>query len=101
MSKNYDPVDVSKLAENISEAVYRALVGYLELLASNSCTKIGIRASFNADQVSYLAGSNNLPLSDIYMNSLDNELVPVLHTISTNTVATSAVLELIFHILNA
>lgn len=51
--------------------------------------------------MSYCAGSNNMKLPPIYMKSLDNELVPVLHKITSNSLGESAiVLELIFRILN-
>ena len=52
-------------------------------------------------QVSYCAGSNGFKLPPIYMKNLDNELVPVLHRITSNNLGdTIIVLELIFRILN-
>lgn len=52
-------------------------------------------------QVSYSAGSNGLKLPPIYMKSLDNELIPVLHRIASNNFGDNeVVLELIFHVLN-
>lgn len=52
-------------------------------------------------QVSYYAGSNGIKLPPIYMKSLDNELIPVLHRITSNNFGENAiVLELIFRILN-
>jgi len=51
--------------------------------------------------VSYSAGSNGMKLPPIYLKSLDNELIPVLHRITSNNLGESAIiLELIFRILN-
>ncbi|XP_066149180.1 zinc finger FYVE domain-containing protein 9 [Euwallacea fornicatus] len=100
--RNQDPVDISKVSESIAKACCTALVKYLDLLISNNCQKVGIRATLHVDQVSYLAGSGGLKLAPIYMLSLDNELIQVLHRISSNNLGdNSIVLELIFRILNA
>ncbi|KAJ8981926.1 hypothetical protein NQ317_002096 [Molorchus minor] len=96
-----DPVDISRVSENIAKATCDALVKYLDLLVANSCQKIAIRTSLQVDNVSYLAGSNGGKLAPIYMKSLDDELIPVLHRITTGNLGESAiVLELIFRILN-
>ncbi|CAH1132725.1 unnamed protein product [Ceutorhynchus assimilis] len=100
--KNQDPVDISKVSESIAKACCTALVKYLDLLVSNSFQKIGVRTTLHVDNVSYSAGSNGLKLPPIYMRSLDNELIPVLHRISSNNLGDNAiVLELVFRILNA
>lgn len=118
-SKNQDTINISKISESIAKAVCQALIKYLDLLSSNNFHKIGIRATLNVDnvcicyyivyvyvcffflKVSYCAGSNNMKLPPIYMKSLDNELVPVLHRITANNLGESTViLELIFRILN-
>ncbi|KAF5280477.1 hypothetical protein FQA39_LY18058 [Lamprigera yunnana] len=94
-------VDFSKLAESISKATCQALVKYLDLLASNNFNKIGIRTNLHVENVSYCAGSNGMKLPPIYMKSLDNELIPVLHRITSNNLGDSAIiLELVFRILN-
>ncbi|XP_044763023.1 zinc finger FYVE domain-containing protein 9 [Coccinella septempunctata] len=99
-SKNQDTVDISKISENISKATCQALVKYLDLLVSNSFYKIGLRAHIHIENVSYSAGSNNVKLPPIYMKSLDNELIPVLHRLASNNVTDQPiVLELIFRIL--
>lgn len=101
-SKSQDPVDISKISESIAKACCNALLKYLDLLVSNSCQKIGIRATLHVENVSYLAGSNGSKLAPIYMRSLDNELIPVLHKITTNNLGDSVIeLELIFRILNS
>lgn len=48
-----------------------------------------------------MAGANGVKLPPIYMKSLDDELIPILHKITQNNLGESAiVIELIFHILN-
>nr|CAH7759536.1 unnamed protein product [Callosobruchus chinensis] len=99
--KNQDPVDVSRISETIAKACCDALVKYLDLLLANSFQKVAVRATLQTDNVSYLAGSNGTKLPPIYMKSLDNELVPVLHRITSSNLGDSPiVLELIFRILN-
>ncbi|KAH1012040.1 hypothetical protein HUJ04_001286 [Dendroctonus ponderosae] len=100
--RNQDPVDVSKVSESVSKACCTALLKYLDLLVANNCQKIGVRATLHVENVSYSAGSNGVKLAPIYMRSLDNELIPVLHGITSNNLGNNAiVLELIFRILNA
>ncbi|CAG9857615.1 unnamed protein product [Phyllotreta striolata] len=95
------PLDVSKVSEGIAKATCDALLNYLDLLVTNNFQKIGVRTTLHADSVSYCAGSNNTKLPPIYMKSLDNELIPVLHRITSNNLGESSViLELVFRILN-
>lgn len=101
-NKTSEPVDVSKVASDIARATCAALVKYLDLLASNNFYKVGIRTNLHIENVSYSAGSNGIKLPPIYMKSLDNELIPVLHRITaSNSYASAVVLELVFRILNA
>lgn len=53
-------------------------------------------------QIKYLAGSNGVMLSPIYMNALDNELISAIHRQASNMGRSDAnmTLELIFYILN-
>lgn len=52
-------------------------------------------------QVCYEAGSQNTKLGPLYMNSLDNELIPMLHRQATNLQLDSPIIvELLFHILD-
>ncbi|XP_044742406.1 zinc finger FYVE domain-containing protein 16 [Chrysoperla carnea] len=101
--KTQDPVDISKLSENISRSTCEALVKYLDLLATNNFTKVGIRVTLHSENVSYEAGSNGIKFAPIYMNSLDNALIPVLHNITSKNLGNNdpIILELIFHILNS
>ncbi|XP_056648092.1 zinc finger FYVE domain-containing protein 9 [Diorhabda sublineata] len=99
--KNQDPIDISRLSEGIAKAVCDALVNYLDLLVTNNFYKIGIRTNLQVDNVSYCGGSNNTKLPPIYMKSLDNELIPVLHRLTSNNLGENCIiLELIFRILN-
>ena len=79
-----------------------ALVSFLDLLAANGLVKLAVRATLDQDQVCYEAGSNYEKLAPLYMNALDNELVPTLHRQATNLqLDQSIVIELVFHILDA
>lgn len=48
----------------------------------------------------YEAGSEGTKLPPIYMNSLDNELIQVLHKAAQNSQDEHTVLELIFYVLD-
>lgn len=50
--RTQEPVDISKLSESISKATCQALVKYLDLLATNSFLKIGIRTTLHVENVS-------------------------------------------------
>lgn len=65
-------------------------------------TKIAIRVTLDQDhEVSYEAGSNYDKLAPLYMNALDNELIPTLHRQATNLQLDQTIsLELIFHIMD-
>ncbi|XP_031627102.1 zinc finger FYVE domain-containing protein 9 isoform X2 [Contarinia nasturtii] len=96
-----DPIDMSKLSEQIARSASMALVSFLDLLATNGMTKLAIRATFDQDQVCYEAGSHYDKLAPLYMNALDNELIPTLHRQATNLQLDQTIsLELIFHIMD-
>jgi len=98
---NDDHLNYSKLAEAIARASGNALLPFLDLMAVNQLKKIGIRVTLG-ENIKYLAGSNGVMLSPIYMNALDNELISVIHRQASNMGRTDAnmTLELIFYILN-
>ncbi|XP_026667581.1 zinc finger FYVE domain-containing protein 9 isoform X2 [Ceratina calcarata] len=96
----YDPVDINKLSGNIAKATCTALVKLLDLLANAGLTKLAVRTTIHPDNVGYEAGSEGMKLPPIYMNSLDNELIQVLHKAAQNSQDTHTVLELIFYILD-
>ncbi|XP_012281497.1 zinc finger FYVE domain-containing protein 9 isoform X3 [Orussus abietinus] len=96
----HDPVDINKLSESIARAACTALVKLLDLLATAGLTKLAVRTTIHADNVGYEAGSGGTRLPPIYMNSLDNELIQVLHKAAQSCQDTYTVLELIFYVLD-
>ncbi|XP_076243285.1 smad anchor for receptor activation isoform X3 [Calliopsis andreniformis] len=96
----HDPVDINKLSGNIAKATCTALVKLLDLLATAGLTKLAVRTTIHPDNVGYEAGSEGMKLAPIYMNSLDNELIQVLHKAAQSSQDTHTVLELIFYILD-
>lgn len=96
-----DPIDMSKLSEQIARSASIALVTFLDLLAANGLVKLAIRTTLDPDQVCYEAGSNYEKLAPLYMNALDNELIPTLHRQATSLqLDQSIIIELVFHILD-
>ena len=51
-------------------------------------------------QVGYEVGANNERLPDTYMNDLDNELIPVIHSAASQNHGGAISLELVFHVLD-
>ncbi|KAK3913879.1 Zinc finger FYVE domain-containing protein 9 [Frankliniella fusca] len=96
-----DPVDISRLSEQLAKATCLALVKLLDLLAAANLTTLAVRATIHPENVEYQAGSNGEKLPPIYMNSLDNELVPVLHEAGLMSGESPAVLELVFRIMES
>lgn len=91
--------DVSKVSEQIARKTSIALLPFLDLLVANGSDKIGLRITLSNDNVCYEAGSQNDKLPPLYMNALDNELIPTLHK-QANDIGKTTTFELIFHILN-
>jgi MAD, mothers against decapentaplegic interacting protein len=94
---NDDHLNYSKIGEAIARASGNALLPFLDLMAANQLKKIGIRVTLG-ENVSFLAGSNGIMLSPIYMNALDNDLISVMGR--TEYGSRNMTLELIFFILN-
>ncbi|XP_011871950.1 PREDICTED: zinc finger FYVE domain-containing protein 9 isoform X2 [Vollenhovia emeryi] len=94
-----DPVDINKLSGSIAKATCAALVKLLDLLATAGLTKLGVRTTIHPDNVGYEAGSEGTKLPPIYMKSLDNELIQVLHKAVQSSQDAYTVLELIFYVL--
>ncbi|KAG5318518.1 ZFYV9 protein, partial [Pseudoatta argentina] len=86
-----DPVDINKLSGNIAKATCAALVKLLDLLATAGLTKLGVRTTIHPDE--------GTKLPPIYMKSLDNELIQVLHKAVQSSQDAYTVLELIFYVL--
>lgn len=98
-SAKWEPVDLSRLAETLSNACCIALTRHLDSLHDTSLTKIGLRVNIEAEKVGYEIGANEEKLPDVYMNDLDNELIPVIHSAASQNHGGAIVLELIFHVL--
>lgn len=92
-----DPPDPARAAEGVARSVCLALMPHLAQLKGEGLTPLAVRVCLEPDNVMYEAGSNGAALPPAYMNSLDCELVPVLHSGSLQGHLT---LELVFHILD-
>uniref|UniRef100_A0A1B0AC63 Uncharacterized protein n=1 Tax=Glossina pallidipes TaxID=7398 RepID=A0A1B0AC63_GLOPL len=76
------PIEITLLTEQIARSISIALVPCLDLLTASKHTKIGLRFTLHQDSVKAGAGGSKLP--PLYMNALDNHLIPTLHRISAN-----------------
>jgi len=94
-----DPPDPARASEGVARATCIALLPHLSQLRKDDLSPLGVRVFLDQDKVGYEAGANAQPLPPVYMNSLDNELVPVLHAGAAGP-GTGLTLELVFHILN-
>ncbi|PIK59740.1 hypothetical protein BSL78_03312 [Apostichopus japonicus] len=74
-----EPVDLSRLAENLAIAFCLALSESLQDLITLGLNKLGLRVTVDLEKVGYEVGSRGNPLPDQYMNNLDDLLIPVLH----------------------
>jgi len=92
-----DPPDPARAAEGVARSVCVALMPHLAQLKGEGLSPLAVRVCLDPENVMYEAGSNGSPLPPAYMNSLDCELVPVLHSGSLQGHLT---LELVFHILD-
>jgi len=89
-----DP-DPTRVAEGAARAVGIALIPHLANLKKDNLSPLAVRITLDQDNVSYEAGSDGAPLPGSYMNNLDNELIPLIHSAAIS----SLVMELVFHIL--
>lgn len=48
-----DPADLTKLSEQIAKSVSKALLSYLDLLATSGFVKLGLRATLHTENVSF------------------------------------------------
>ncbi|XP_781105.3 uncharacterized protein LOC575625 isoform X1 [Strongylocentrotus purpuratus] len=95
-----EPVDLSRLAESLASAFCLALSGSLNELREAGLVKLGLRVTVDIEKVGYESGSKGQLLPPHYMNSLDNELIPVVHGAVSQHEGAPVVLELIFHIID-
>ncbi|XP_030382863.1 zinc finger FYVE domain-containing protein 9 [Scaptodrosophila lebanonensis] len=92
--------DIARISEQLARSSAMALLPFLDLLAAAGISKIGLRATLDQENVCYEAGARGSKLPPLYMNALDNHLIPTLHGESSG-VEDSIILELVFHILNS
>ncbi|XP_022089254.1 uncharacterized protein LOC110978509 [Acanthaster planci] len=93
------PVDQSRLAEMLSSAFCAAMTGQLDQLQDASMVKLALRVTVDSDSVGYEAGSKGELLPPVYMNELDNELIPVLHSAVSQHEGGPVIMELVFYII--
>ncbi|XP_077389630.1 zinc finger FYVE domain-containing protein 9 [Festucalex cinctus] len=89
----------NRLTERIARAFCLALCPYLKLLKEDGMAKLGLRVTFDLQQVGFVAGSNGHPLPPQYLNALDSTLIPVIHSRGRKRGDEPIVMELIFYIL--
>ncbi|KAK7888909.1 hypothetical protein WMY93_024469 [Mugilogobius chulae] len=89
----------NRLTERIARAFCLALCPHLKLLKEDGMAKLGLRVTFDPQEVGFVAGSNGQPLPAQYLNALDSVLIPVVHSRGRKRNDESIVMELIFYIL--
>ncbi|GAB0086897.1 Zinc finger FYVE domain-containing protein [Sergentomyia squamirostris] len=98
---SHSSVNIPKVSEQIAQSTAVALVSFLDLLAANALRRIGLRTTLDQETVCYEAGSCGQKLPPLYMDVLDNELIPTLHRQVTNLqIDNPIIVELIFDILD-
>jgi len=99
-SKNSDRVadaeDPARAAGHLARAICMALTPHLGKLKEADLSPLAVRVNLDPDSACYEAGSNGKVLPPNFMETLDNELVPIIHGQS----ATHAAFEFVFHILD-
>merc|ERR1719219_2883461 len=93
---NGDAPAPARAAEGIARAVSVALLPHLQALKEEGLTPLAVRVTLDQDIVQYEAGAGGSALPSTFTPSLDNELVPLLHSGSLAPGPLS--LELLFHI---
>ncbi|XP_034036695.1 zinc finger FYVE domain-containing protein 9 [Thalassophryne amazonica] len=94
-----DSAEHNRLMERIARAFCVALCPYLKLLKEDGMAKLGLRITFDSQEVGYVAGSNGQPLPAQYLNALDSVLIPVIHSRGRKRSEEPIVMEFIFYIL--
>ncbi|XP_022065806.2 zinc finger FYVE domain-containing protein 9 isoform X1 [Acanthochromis polyacanthus] len=94
-----DSAEHNRLTERIARAFCLALCPHLKLLKEDGMAKLGLRVTFDSQEVGFVAGSNGQPLPAQYLNALDSVLIPVIHSRGRKRGDESIVMELIFYIL--
>ncbi|XP_067631089.1 zinc finger FYVE domain-containing protein 16 [Eurosta solidaginis] len=91
--------DITRMAGQIARSACVALLPFLDLLVASGSQKLALRATLHQENVCYEAGACGNKLAPLYMNALDNQLIPTLHGESSG-IEEAIILELVFYILN-
>ncbi|KAJ3599000.1 hypothetical protein NHX12_032963 [Muraenolepis orangiensis] len=94
-----DSAEHNRLTERIARAFCLALCPHLKLLKEDGMAKLGLRVTFESQEVGFVAGSNGQPLPAPYLNALDAVLIPVVHSRKHRRGDHPIVMEFIFYIL--
>ncbi|KAM3876163.1 zinc finger FYVE domain-containing protein 9 [Diretmus argenteus] len=94
-----DSAEHNRLTERIARAFCLALCPHLKLLKEDGMAKLGLRVTFDSQEVGFVAGSNGQPLPAQYLNALDSVLIPVIHSRGRKRSEEPIVMEFIFYIL--
>ncbi|XP_069006405.1 zinc finger FYVE domain-containing protein 9 isoform X2 [Embiotoca jacksoni] len=94
-----DSAEHNRLTERIARAFCLALCPHLKLLKEDGMAKLGLRVTFDSQEVGFVAGSNGQPLPAQYLNALDSVLIPVVHSRGRKRGDEPIVMEFIFYIL--
>eukprot|EP00066_Takifugu_rubripes_P023777 XP_011613043.1 PREDICTED: zinc finger FYVE domain-containing protein 9-like [Takifugu rubripes] len=94
-----DSAEHNRLIERIARAFCLALCPHLKLLKEDGMAKLGLRVTFESQEVGFVAGSNGQPLPAQYLDALDNMLAPVMSSRGRKRGDEPLVMELVFYIL--
>ncbi|XP_062279502.1 zinc finger FYVE domain-containing protein 9 [Scomber scombrus] len=94
-----DSAEHNRLTERIARAFCLALCPHLKLLKEDGMAKLGLRVTFDPQEVGFVAGSNGQPLPAQYLNALDSVMIPVIHSRGRKRGDDPIVMELIFYIM--
>lgn len=72
---------------------------HLDELVAEGMQKIGLRVSLDPERVGYEVGSNGQPLPALFVNHLDEALIPVITGNFLSAIDALLVLELFFSII--
>uniref|UniRef100_A0A6A7G1P4 Zinc finger FYVE domain-containing protein 16-like n=1 Tax=Hirondellea gigas TaxID=1518452 RepID=A0A6A7G1P4_9CRUS len=92
-------VNLSRIWEGLARGFCVALTPHLPQLYADISTHLALRATIHHQDVGYEAGSGGSVLSASCLNSLDAELVPVIHRAAATVTHDPIILELFFHVL--
>ncbi|XP_036331337.1 zinc finger FYVE domain-containing protein 9 [Rhagoletis pomonella] len=92
-------MDITRMAGQIARSACVALVPFLDLFVASGSRKLALRATIHQENVCYEAGTRGNKLPPLYMNALDDQLIPTLHGESSG-IEDAIILELVFYILN-